>query len=387
MYDAIIIGGGFYGCELALHLKKYFNNILLIEKKNDLLTEASLNNQARIHNGYHYPRSFMTAYRSHMNFSRFANDFKDCVEKSFEKHYAIASLHSKVNAKQFNDFCIRIGAPIKKSPPKINKLFNKNLIEDVFQVQEYAFNAIELRRIIKKKLLENNINVMYNTEMKNILSLPNNNIEIELKDGQIKLGKYVFSCTYAGTNTLLRMMNLPLVDLNHEIHEFTLVKLPIEYRKYGFTVMDGPFFSTMPFPTRKNLHTLSHVNYSAHEGWYDNVGYMDPHEYINRKRKFFKTNYLSMLKDVNRYIPKFSNLEYIESIFTIKTFLDINDMDDGRPILFKKDYGIKNFFVVLGGKIDNIYDLLKYIDITVKALKNKQQRNKQLNRYEKLKKN
>ncbi|MCI5632896.1 FAD-dependent oxidoreductase, partial [Helicobacter sp.] len=58
-YDCIVIGGGFYGCMLALELHQKFKKILILEKENDILTRASLINQARIHGGYHYPRSLV----------------------------------------------------------------------------------------------------------------------------------------------------------------------------------------------------------------------------------------------------------------------------------------------------------------------------------------
>ena len=75
-FDAVIIGGGFYGCNLALHFKRIFKNVVLLEKETDLSLRASYNNPARIHNGY-YPRSFITALRSRANYKRFISDFKD----------------------------------------------------------------------------------------------------------------------------------------------------------------------------------------------------------------------------------------------------------------------------------------------------------------------
>ena len=77
--DAIIIGGGFYGSIIALYLKKIrgLKKVVLIEKEKSLLKRASYNNQARIHNGYHYPRSFTTAYRSRVNFPKFINDLSE----------------------------------------------------------------------------------------------------------------------------------------------------------------------------------------------------------------------------------------------------------------------------------------------------------------------
>ena len=43
----------------------------------------------------------------------------------------------------------------------------------------------------------------------------------------------------------------------------------------------------------------------------------------------------------------------------VKTVLQQNENNDGRPILYRKDYGFKNFDIVMGGKIDNIYDVCR----------------------------
>jgi hypothetical protein len=64
--------------------------VILFEQASDLLTRASYNNQARLHNGYHYPRSFSTAYRSRLNFSRFLHDYRPAIATNFVKLYAIA---------------------------------------------------------------------------------------------------------------------------------------------------------------------------------------------------------------------------------------------------------------------------------------------------------
>lgn len=46
------------------------DRILIIEKDCDLMQRASYGNQAKVHNGYHYPRSILTARRSRVNFSK-----------------------------------------------------------------------------------------------------------------------------------------------------------------------------------------------------------------------------------------------------------------------------------------------------------------------------
>src|ERR1700730_12402777 len=89
-YDAIFVGGGIYGCCLALAFADRFSRILIVEREKDLLTRASYANQARVHNGYHYPRRLLTAGRSAVNHPRFMKEFENCVDNTFQKIYAIA---------------------------------------------------------------------------------------------------------------------------------------------------------------------------------------------------------------------------------------------------------------------------------------------------------
>ena len=49
-------------------------------------------------------------------------------------------------------------------------------------------------------------------------------------------------------------------------------------------------------------------------------------------------------------------------MFEVKTVLSSNEIDDGRPIVFNKHSEIKGCYSILGGKIDNIYDVLKRLD-------------------------
>ena len=50
-----------------------------------------------------------------------------------------------------------------------------------------------------------------------------------------------------------------------------------------------------------------------------------------------------------------------DSLCEIKTVLVQNEGDDGRPILFHEEPSIPGCYTVMGGKIDNIYDILEVI--------------------------
>lgn len=69
-----------------------------------------------------------------------------------------------------------------------------------------------------------------------------------------------------------------------------------------------------------------------------------------------------MVKDAQRYLPALRDTKVVTSLFQTKTVLLQNEVDDGRPILCRADHGIKNLFVILGAKIDNIYDILETIE-------------------------
>lgn len=58
-----------------------------------------------------------------------------------------------------------------------------------------------------------------------------------------------------------------------------------------------------------------------------------------------------------RYLPCLQDLKWLGSLFEIKTLLLRNESDDGRPILLDRDPVNSGLMTVLGGKLDNIYDL------------------------------
>ena len=60
-YDKIIIGAGFYGLYAALFCGKTGQSVLVLECDSQPFRRATYINQARVHQGYHYPRSIATA--------------------------------------------------------------------------------------------------------------------------------------------------------------------------------------------------------------------------------------------------------------------------------------------------------------------------------------
>src|SRR3954447_15096074 len=104
----IILGGGFYGCCLAIFFRNAGDDVVLVESQPQLLTRASYNNQARVHGGYHYPRSILTGKRCVSTFPLFEDALCDCCARDFAMLYPIARVNSRVTAAQFAGFCRRV---------------------------------------------------------------------------------------------------------------------------------------------------------------------------------------------------------------------------------------------------------------------------------------
>jgi len=362
--DAVILGGGFYGVAIAIYLAKQrnFKRVVILEKELDLLKRASFNNQARVHNGYHYPRSFTTAFRSRINLPKFVCEWPNAIERNFTKIYAIARQNSKVSPRQFVRFCAEIGARIELADSRLKSLFNPRLIEEVFLVEEYAFDAAELRHLAYKELSELGIEVQTGVNVRGVFKGVGGTLKVlsENSNGQASeyVARYVFNSTYSGINQIGGDFSGTSVPLKHEITEMALMEVPPVLRGLGITVMDGPFFSLMPFPSR-SLHTLSHVRYTPHLSWVDSKG-KNPYKKLDEYRGGSRVN--RMMRDVERYLPSIATSKYVESLTEIKTVLLKNEGDDGRPILFEKNFALPGFYSILGGKIDNIYDILEKLD-------------------------
>ena len=362
--DAVIIGGGFYGAAIAVYLAKQrgFKRILLVEREAALMTRASYNNQARVHNGYHYPRSFTTAYRSRVNLPRFVQDWPQVVKQDFTKLYAIARRNSKVTAKQFERFCRDIGADLKPADPSLRNLFEPRLIEEVFLVEEYAFDTTRLAAWAARELAESGVQIRYQTRVTSISRGAEAPLQVVTQTSQgeeaLTTCRYVFNCTYSGLNQFAGDFVGVSTGLKQEITEMALMQMPESLEGLGVTVMDGPFFSLMPFPAR-GLHTLSHVRYTPHLHWNDEKG-LDPYEKLRLYERDTRVD--RMVRDVGRYIPEVLKAQHKDSLFEVKTILVKNEGDDGRPILFEKHAELPGCFSVLGGKIDNIYDVLEKLD-------------------------
>lgn len=357
--EVLVIGGGFYGAYLAEHFARKGRQVRLVEQSGDLMQGASLLNQARVHNGYHYPRSVLTGSKCRISYPRFVEEFKDCIENRFENYYLIGRSLSQITARQFQAFCQRIEARCEPSPDIYKTFVDPQFVEAAFATDECVFDSSRLKDIMKNRLLESGVEVDLNTQMTHIRPHAGAlQADLNTQDQtRSVLAQHIFNCTYASLNQILKHSGIPQIPLKHQYVEICLVEVPTELKNKGFTVMCGPFFSLMPYPSTP-YHTLSHVRYTPHLSWEEGPNSDHQEQRLSQQSAWHK-----MQKDASRYIPAISKCQYVDSLWTTKTILPSSETTDSRPILFKRDHGIKGLHCILGGKIDNIYDVIDYITV------------------------
>lgn len=356
--DAVVVGGGFYGARIAAFLARRVGSVVLLERAGALLTRASYNNQARVHGGYHYPRSILTSLRSRRNYPRFVADYAGAIDRSFTKLYAVSRRQSKVTAAQFAEFCRRIGAPLVPAAKPTVARFDADLVEAVFEVEETAFDACALAVAAEREMTSVGVRVFTGVTARAVSPGGPRRLRVQwgTDASETTAADTVIACTYSALNDLLADSGLPLVPLIHELTELALVEAPPALAALGVTVMDGPFWSAMPFPAA-GVHSLSHVRYTPHARWAD--GGADGHSVRGDDvlRRLPASRAPHMLRDAARYLPELSAARYLRSLWEVKTILPRSDVDDSRPILVRAVEGAPGLLTVLGAKIDSVYDV------------------------------
>jgi glycine/D-amino acid oxidase-like deaminating enzyme len=361
-YDRVVIGGGLFGSYSALILGKMGHSVLLVEQASELMGRASLVNQARLHTGLHYPRSIVTARESLQYYEKFRERFPSAIF-DFQQIYAISRHNSKTTPDDFKAFVSRLGLDFELVEP--DRYFNPGTIELAFKVEEPTFDAQILRlQILKEIQSEPNIELHLNTaviegrltDKKTFLSMSN--------DSKIETDGVVIA-TYAGINSTRHSLGLPKLPLSFELAEIILGTVIPEMSGIGFTVMDGPFWSIMPFgdsgyvsltsvgitPLRKSQHLPIFDCQSLRNGCTPfslsdcNTCHVRPSSGLAHHLQQMKL----FLKNQDFFTP-------INSLMTVKSTLNTTHVDDARPTLIQKEPE-SNTWTIFSGKVSTLFDL------------------------------
>ena len=363
-YDKIIIGAGVYGLYAAWKSAEKGEKVVVLEADDEQFRRATFVNQARVHMGYHYPRSLSTAIKSKGYFERFVNDFKGCINGEFEQIYATSAAFSWTNAAEFRRFCSAAGIRCDDVAP--TRFFNDGMCDGAFVTTEYTFDAKIMRDILLSRIADfDSVIILCSHAVTDIKQ--NGAVYTVTAAGESFEAPYVLSAVYAGVNQLLALAGFEPFSIKYELCEIILCSVSNELKNLGLTVMDGPFFSIMPFG-KTGLHSLTSVTFTPHETSYDSLpqlGCMKNCQSCTSKRlgscdlcpAHPQSAWPYMEKLARKYMRPEYDFSYLRSHFAIKPILRASEIDDSRPTLVRKMSDSPTFVTVLSGKINTIYDL------------------------------
>ncbi|HOS16279.1 MAG TPA: FAD-dependent oxidoreductase [Bacteroidales bacterium] len=365
-FDKIIIGAGLYGLYAALFCAKRGEHVLVLEYEDVPFKRATYINQARVHMGYHYPRSYTTAIKSAGYFKRFNEDFGFCIANTFEKIYATSSNFSWSDASQFVKFCNAANIPCKQIYP--NNYFKDGFCDGAFLTKEYTYDAQVLKEFFVKEIKGyNNIEIVYGAKLKEI-TRTETNFRIALLNESCFETPFVLNATYASINQILNKCKLDLFKIKYELCEIILCEVNDKLKNIGLTIMDGPFFSIMPFG-KTNYHSLTSVTFTPHKTSKEVLPRFECQLKSNNNCSIYQLGncnectakpdtawpYMSHL--ASKYLQKDLIFKYHHSLFSIKPILLASEVDDSRPTLIRVFSKNPTFVSVLSGKINTVYDL------------------------------
>ena len=370
-YDKIIIGAGLYGLYSAVYCGKKGENILVLECDDVPFARRTYINQARVHMGYHYPRSISTASKSRNYFDRFCRDYPESIKEDFTKIYATSANFSWTNKEQFEKFCHDTDIPCERISN--TKYFKEGMCDGTFLTKEYTYDWRILRDLLLKDIEKlENITVRYNSFITKIENTGEEYV-LTLKGGESFCAGYVLNSTYASVNQINSMAGFETFPIKYELCEIILCTVDEKLKDTGITVMDGPFFSIMPFG-KTGYHSLTSVTFTPHVTCYDKLptfecqkgieDYCSPSHLGNCNNCPHKPEsawgYMSQL--ARKYLKDEYKFEYYGSLFSMKPILKMSEIDDSRPTLIKVFNKKPTFVSVLSGKINTVYDLKEVLD-------------------------
>lgn len=318
-----VIGGGVFGCTIAIDLARAGIGVDLYEARGDILDGATARNQARLHSGYHYPRSDSTAAATRDAAPQFAARYPEAIRRAVQ-HYVIAD-DSRVSGDDYLAFLNRLQLPYEiVEDPRVHHA------QLTVRVPEAYVDVAYLRRLIRRDLAAAGVVVRYDNK-------------------QVDPDKFVHDVVVVAT------YGQPWIrPLRYEVCEVALVECG-RYDNAGFVVLDGDYVSLDPQGRTHVLYDVVHTVHHANVGHEPEIpaAYRPLLQLPAVAKQTPLSNYELMLKSAGRHLGMLDPggrgvAIYHGSLFSIRAVLPDVDATDERPTLVERHGDV---LWVLSGKI------------------------------------
>jgi FAD dependent oxidoreductase len=353
----VIIGGGIFGLTAAIVLGEKGFKVTVLEKGNDLMQEASMVNQNRIHYGYHYPRSRATCEESLAGLASFRAFYGRTINTSFKKYYAIAKNNSHINVKQFVDFAASLNLPLNEAWPE-DGILNKDLLEACWLTPEPIFDYDVLKQIVLYRLAAcKNIQVLRNAKPVSIKETSSSK-EITVANHPKINCDVIINATYSGLSDLLSAFGREPINAKYQLCVMPILEMQNPPSPFGVTIMDGPFCSLMPKGFQKGAFILYHVVHSVIQ------------QHVGKKKIDWEPINgiveMDIMEKSTPYYPIIKNMKLIGSWITTRIVLPQQEIDDARPTLLMNNGN--NIYSIFSGKLTTCVDAANQITDLVSKL-------------------
>lgn len=251
-----IVGGGFFGCYVARFLSSRLDGkveVDIYDRSQSLMTKAAMNNQARLHLGFHYPRSPETIQQTVVGFRYFVEEFGRHVSFPESNLYAIHR-NGYLTFEKYLEAIDVWGLNYEICGKDEYKYFkDERAIEGIIRVREGVINLSTLR-----------LDLIGSLDARFIGRSDVTDIDSQTGDLVVngkRRGRYDFVVNTTYTNPNLGLPEPRHFKLKYELTCMVLLANPFG-SDVALTIMDGPFVSL--YPWRNKLATLSSVLYTPY---------------------------------------------------------------------------------------------------------------------------
>ena len=359
--NVAIVGCGIFGAMTAIRLAESGISVTIFDSNSRPLQGASLNNQNRLHLGFHYPRDDETASQCIKGFDEFRSEFSDCILDNFDNAYFIAAEGSLTSPDEYLKFCRKHQLDFKQIDPNLFNPIVKN-VDLGITTKEVVYDSVILEELITKKFKFLKILPRFNSEVTSI-SKKGDVFSLEINKSNQDNYDAVVNCTYANLNQLKFQIGQETKNFQYE---YTIVPIVDWFRPpVGITIMDGPFMTVLPFGKSKNF-LLYHVDHTVIERkiatqmplkW--RTKETSPSIYTDKKRVF-----KDIIESFCEFVPAVKESKLRGFLETTRVVQPFKEETDARPSIIEKiDDG---FLSVFTAKIDHCMWVSKEISLDIK---------------------